>query len=330
MDLLNREQWLAMAQCGQMRDAEPHLGELLTDRQFDNRDVCEAFVIGYIRNHRPAVARTLLDPWIADHPNDATPLLLRARILRLTGLPKESEQDFLAAIKMKPHWTEPRLELAELLIDRKRFDDAREYFQELMTDDAFYVRVRIGLAECLAAEGNSEQAEQVLQQASRFDPKSVHAWQALGRTLLENGKYKDAIQALEKALELRPHDDETNYLAGQAFSLNGQRDQADQYFQNVETARAALAELDRLNAELLVEANDPQKLIRAGEIMLRYGDPTEGVLLIHSGLDINPGDIKGLRLLAEHYASRAAEDFQYQTLADDFEQKLQDAEKSAE
>ncbi|MEQ9406959.1 MAG: tetratricopeptide repeat protein [Fuerstiella sp.] len=327
---LNRAQWLALAQSGQMRQAEPHLPELLTDRNHDNKEVCEAFVIGFIRSHRTDSALQLLDPWIADAPDDATPRLLRARIHQLLSSPRDAEQDFLAAISIDPDWLDPQLELAELLVERKRFADARGYFQKLLDRNFAVVRTCIGLAECRLAEGLAEAAVELLQRACQADPTSLDAHVALGRSLLEVGRYDDGIQALQTALELRPGYDETHYLLAQAYSLNGQRELAQQHSQFVSTARSALDELDKINAALLQNSNDPDKLNRAGEILLQYGDPAEGIVRILTALDLAPDNLRSLQLLTDYYETKAASDPDYQQLADQYRSQLENLAPSAD
>src|SRR5262249_35322564 len=47
-DLVEREEWLTLAQLGQMRDADPHLAALLSAPGEDGAEICEAYVNGYL------------------------------------------------------------------------------------------------------------------------------------------------------------------------------------------------------------------------------------------------------------------------------------------
>ena len=128
------------------------------------------------------------------------------------------------------------------------------------------------------------------------------------------------------ALELRPGYDETHYLLAQAYSLSGRPDKADQHLRIVSAAREALEELDSLNADVLTDPNNAAKLIRAGEIMMTYGDPEEGVLRVLTGLDHEPDNVTGLHVLTNHYRGKAERDPSFRQLASDFQQRLDNAD----
>ena len=327
---LQREQWLALAQSRQMRLAEPQLPRLLRDREYDNKEVCRAFVIGFIRNNRTDVALQLLEPWITDATDDATPLLLRARIYRLLSAPNKAEQDLRDAIQREPDWTEPELELAELLIERKRFSEAASLLESMDGQNPHVARTNIGLAECRLAEGQAESAVSLLRSACDADAESLDAHVALGRTLLEVGEYTESVDVLKLALQLRPGYDETHYLLAQAYSLSDRRELAEEHLEFVESARSALQELDKINADLMQDAGDPSRLTRAGEIQLLYGDPNEGIIRILAALDLDPGNANALQLLADYYQSKASLSDKYRNLASQYQQRLTEAKKLSE
>jgi predicted Zn-dependent protease len=173
-----------------------------------------------------------------------------------------------------------------------------------------------------------QDAVTLLRSACQIDARSLDAQVALGRSLLEAGEYDSCMQPLLVALELRPGYDETHYLLAQAYSLSGQRDNADEHLKIVSAAREALEELDQLNADVLTDPNNAAKLIRAGEIMMTYGDPEEGVLRILTGLDHEPNNQSGLQLLANHYHKKAGLDENFRQLASEFQQRLDDADST--
>ena len=78
-----RETWMAWAQSGRLREAEPHLAELLTDLRDDGADVCEAYVQGYFSNLRVNEALRLLDAWQRDYPDDAQAHFMRGYLMQI-------------------------------------------------------------------------------------------------------------------------------------------------------------------------------------------------------------------------------------------------------
>ena len=328
--VLEREQTLALAQSGQLVLNLFQLSALLVDPDFDNTEVCEAFVLGYIRTARAPEAIPLLTGWISDEENNPWPLLLRARCHKLMKLHKEAEDDFAAVIKMDPKWNQPKLEMGELLVELNRFDEAGKLLAGLVAEDNnaetdYSVRLRIVQAECLVADGDSTQATELLRAACKLDATNLNAFVALGRCLLEDGKPKEAEQPLLAALKLRAGYDETHYLLAQVYSQIGPPEKAKHHSDYVRNARDALVELDRLNAALTTRKT-AEALIRAGEIQLKYDDPRLGVMRILAALDMEPGNPQALSLLASHYAQLAKDDASYETLAKEFQQRLKAAQ----
>lgn len=324
--VLEREQTLALAQSGQLEQVQDQLSALLVDPDFDNTEVCEAFVLGYIRTARAPEAIPLLTGWISDEDTNPWPLLLRARCHKLMKLNQEAEDDFATVIKMAPKWNQAKLELGELLVELNRFDEAGTLLDGLVAEDNntetdYSVRLRIVQAECLVADGNSARATELLRAACKLDASNLDAFVALGRCLLEDGKPKEAEQPLLAALKLREGYDETHYLLAQVYSQIGPPEKAKHHSDYVRNARDALTELDRLNAELATRKT-AEALIRAGEIQLKYDDPRLGVMRILAALDMEPANPQALTLLADHYARLANHDASYETLAKEFQQRL--------
>ena len=97
-----REQIMAQAQLGEMRDAEKQRTRLLSDPQGDEPEICYAFVQGYLQIHQYAAARQLLNGWAADFPEDPRPLFLRGTVQMNAELWKEAEADFRKTLTIDP------------------------------------------------------------------------------------------------------------------------------------------------------------------------------------------------------------------------------------
>jgi tetratricopeptide (TPR) repeat protein len=322
---IEREQVLAMAQSGQLRQSEPLLPRLLTDVRGDNREVCEAFVIGYIRTQRVSQAAQLLETWISDSPNDPQPLFMRGQIHAIGGNTADAQKYYRRAADLAPNRCDIRLELADVLRTENRPEEAVTLYEQSLTDPEFGVRAMIGLATCKKASGDSTRAIELLQRAVALQPEHPDAERELGRLQFESGNYAEAIRHLQSAIDRTPYDDECHYLLAQALQLGGSPDEARTHFEYVKEARAALAEVKSLKDTIQLNPRNVAALVRAGELLLRYAPPEEGVVQLMAALDIEPENREALTLLADHYNQRAKTEPRFRDLAERFQRRLDSA-----
>jgi tetratricopeptide (TPR) repeat protein len=315
---IQREQILAMAQSGQMRQAEPELPRLLTATEGDPEDVCEAFVIGFARNQRFGQAMKLLDVWISDYPESAQAFFMRSKIHTALKATLKAEADLRRATELDASRKDAVLELAEILRVTNRPEDAIPLFESCRKVPDLEVRAMIGLAQCSKSTGKVDEAVSLLQGAVERAPENLTARKELGRIESENGRYPEAVEQLEFAAERSPQDDELRYLLAQALSLAGRKEEAAPHFRYVEEARSALSEMNVLNDRLNKDPNDLEALVRTGELLMKYADPEEASLRLMAVLDSDPDNAKALELLADHYGRRAKSDPRFQPLADRF------------
>ena len=313
---LEREQWLAQAQSGQMHEAEPHLTKMLMDPGEDGEEICETFTLGYLRTQRHGQAIQLLQAWMADWPLSAYPYLMRGRLRTLQSDLQKAEADFRRAIELAPENREARLELALILERSNRLQDAVPLFEGCLDDPLLVTRAQLGLAACLKALGDNARAKSYLQQAAKMSPGNPEVMRELGRTASESGDYAAASRFLEDALRIIPYDDETHYLLAQTMQASGKSEAAKTHFEFVRRARDAFRELDLLEDVLRNNPGDTDSLIRAGEILLEYSDPDEGVVRLLSALDRDPKHQQARRLLVEYYERRTAQRPEFQRLAE--------------
>ena len=129
---LEREQWMTLAQSGQMRDAEPHFAELVSDPGHDIHEICEAYTAGYVRLHRYGDAIKILDAWLTDYPESSFARLLRGRVLRHLDRAHEAETDLRCAVTNSPKLVEAQFELAEVLRESKRPEEAIQHYDKCL------------------------------------------------------------------------------------------------------------------------------------------------------------------------------------------------------
>ncbi|MBX3442309.1 MAG: tetratricopeptide repeat protein [Planctomyces sp.] len=312
------EQILAMAQSGQMRDAEPHLARLLMDPDADSIDVSRTFALGYIRTQRYEPAAKLLESWAADAPHDDEPRLIRGRLRLLQRNLNEADVWLRAALEIDPKNPETLLEMGHLMTSLNRQAEAATWYEQVLSHPRLGPEAAVGYASCLRSEGQSPRAAEVLREVLARHPDNVAMIRELGGLESELGRREEAIRLLERGAELAPYDAETRYLLAQAYRQAGRYDDARPHLEFHQQARLALTELNYLNDTLRTNPRDVTALARSGELMLQFAEPDEGVVRLLTALDVEPSNAVARRLLAEHYAAKAATDPSYRSLAEQF------------
>jgi tetratricopeptide (TPR) repeat protein len=122
--LVQREEVLAAAQAGQMQLAEPLLPQLLRESDGDGAEICEAYVIGYVRNRNATAALALTDAWARDFPQDPQPLFWAGQIHRDHYSLEQAERYLRSALDKDPQHAGAAFALGELLQEAKRSDEA--------------------------------------------------------------------------------------------------------------------------------------------------------------------------------------------------------------
>jgi tetratricopeptide (TPR) repeat protein len=301
--LQERELLLFQAQSGEMSEAAPWLGQLLTDETGDNRDVCISYVVGFLRTQRYQEAAALVDALMKDVPEDPFPWYVRGRVFALQQQYPQAEADFRAAMAKNPEWLEPVISLAELLGDTHRQRDAVPLYERALQAPALRPRAVAGLSEALKATGDRARARQLLQQTLAEGVETADLWISLGRSEFEDGRYAEAADALEKGLQLRPWADEAWFALAQCRRQLGQTAAAEAAFTRLEEFRQATAELKLLEDRITGPSPTIEDRIRTGELLLQYRDPQDGVVVLQGVLNLDPQCLKAHEMLAKHFAS---------------------------
>lgn len=306
-DQLNREQWLAQAHAGQMREAGPHLSELLTDPRDDGPDICEAYATGYLRTYQIPQAKAVLDAWSADFPDDDQPHLFRARVLLEAHNLKGAEAEFRIAHDLAPDNTEALLGIAELLATQKNPDEALEWYRRIPASSERSINARIGQAECLAALGRPAEAHEILSKLAEANSDHPTILRNLGRLELEAGHSERAAELLRRSQKASPNDDETLYALASALRASGDVEEAQQLSTRVREIRQTTSEIIRLIGDLVQQPEDVETRYRLGILHFKNGATREGLTWLQSVLQFQP-DHRGAReALLEHSKGREDE-----------------------
>lgn len=304
---LEREQWLVLAQAGQLREAEPHLARLLTDPQGDGPDICEAYVNGFFVNHRLSEAYRLLDAWAADYPQDPQPHFFRGQMLLGQQRAAEAESSYREALARQPRFPAATYGLAQSLREQSRVEEAIPYYTAVLKAAEHAVAARVGLAGCWTSLGRSSEARQLLQEARRMQPADPAVLQELARIELHAGNLAEAVTLLESAVARDARDSELRYVLATALARAGRPAEAKPHFQYVNEARIALSEAQRLTDHLAARPDDVEARFTVGRIHLQYGSREKGLQWLRSVLNYDANHQPTRALLAEHYALRRSQ-----------------------
>jgi tetratricopeptide (TPR) repeat protein len=320
---LEREQWLMMAQLGQLREAEPHLGEMLIDPRGDSREICEAYVNGFFVNHRIGDALGLLETWIRDMPDDTRPYLLRGKISLSAHAYKDAADDLRRVWKRDPSCFEAAYHLADALRQQGDPVAALPFFEKCLSDPELNAKAELGRARCLRMLSQPEQALQVLDHLLESEPAFTEALLERGMLRTELKRFAEAVGDLRAAVERAPVDLEVRYALATALSGAGRAEEAKDEFEFVSAGRSAMSRAQRLVDAVTLDPRNAAARYEVGAIYLRYGLEDKGVEWLKSVLNYVPQHRQALAALADYYTRRAAQDPQYAAWARSFREQAE-------
>lgn len=313
-ELADREQWLALAQSGQMRDAEKHYATLLTDARGDEAEICEAFVIGHLKHRHFDKAVQLLRAWSADFPNDAQPHYYLGLIEQERKSWDEAIRHYNQALQANPKHAMAALATATCFLEKKQPQESLDYYRMASNSDGQLTAALVGEAHCLRELGRSEESRESLARALASDPDSSAAILEMAQVELEAGEFESALIRLEPLVEREPHNHDARFAYGTALRGTSRNEEAQAQLQLVADARAQLIKAGNLEGQM-TSPRDVEARYEIGAIHLKYGEAAEGLFWLNSVLDFEPGHTLTHRTLAEYYAERAKDDSHYAALA---------------
>lgn len=152
-----------------------------------------------------AKAIQLLDERIASKPKNLGELIrLKGDICVRSGALTEAAalyEGVLAAREM----TWARMGLGKACYGLKKFEDAKQIFQDLIDANDRFTAAYDWLARTLKALGDVQGSQQVLTTAVKISPKAILRQQELGALAMENNDYDTAEAAFRQAVELGKH-----------------------------------------------------------------------------------------------------------------------------
>ena len=227
--------------------------------------------------HYLAIARKKM----AAHPDDPKALHDFAEQANACGLPDEAEQACRRALQADPMHLGAGTTLANNLLNRGAFDEARVVLERLASDEHVAPHVLMALGALDRRQGDLQSAEAHLQQSLSRQPRSPLARAELARVHDLLGQVERAARELAIAHEIAPTVEE--YAS--RIEAHRMRDEGE------ELCRAGLfAEaLEMLVGALRLDAEDPLLHNAIGVVLYQMGQGEKARESFRRALQLAPG-----------------------------------------
>jgi tetratricopeptide (TPR) repeat protein len=285
---IEREQWLAYAQTGQMHEAEPHIQELLSAPGDEASEICEAFVNGYYRLYQYAKAEPMLDAWQADLPSDPRPHEFRGIWYSFQRAWQDAIQSNRRALELDPGLGEVRLRLAEAYFQVHDYDAAEREFRAVLSKTPRSTEAQARLADVHLARGEKDAAEVLYNDV--LAEQSLHEGAVTGKVQLEMDRsdYTAALAVLEPAVEAHPLNRRLQYMLGVCLKNLGRIQEAGPHLQFADESDAAMSRRTLLLDLIEKEPYNVELRYEFADLTRRYVSEDEGLRWLIAILQIDP------------------------------------------
>jgi len=206
------------------------------------------------------------------------------QLLARQGKIDEAVVEFERAIALRPTFWRNYADLGRALFDAARYPDAARAFetQVALQPDSFLGFQQLGTV--YQAMGQPDEAIENYQRSILIRP-SLGALSNMGALYHLRGKYEKAIEAYRQAIALRPNVAGTYRNLGDAYAKLGR----------TREARAAyLSAVQRVEAELEVNPNNPPALAALAVYLAKSGQHDSATRRIQEAQKLAPNDVQVL------------------------------------
>ncbi len=304
---IEREQWLAFAQTGQMKEAEPHLHELLLDPGEDGAEICNAFVNGYYRVLRIDSAQPILEAWITDFPDDPRPHQFNGSRYAQVFKWQEAINAYQRALDRDPTLDELRVKVATSYSELHQYDTAEQLFLEFLKQQPASAEALAGLGEVYLANGRWDEAETVFTKAAALAPEAEMPHRGLGQIASYRKEFSKAVEHLQRAHQVGIKDQETRYHLALALQGAGQVAEAKAHFDFCHLASLARGRRTVLLEQLVKEPKNIEMRFELADLTYRYINEEEGTKWLFYVVELQPDHGPAREILYNHYKNVSPE-----------------------
>jgi len=138
---------------------------------------------------------------------------------------------FSRGVQIAPHSVLARNNLANELLERKKFDDARAQYKEVLKQNPSYWLSMYNLGYLEYRAGNYADAERYFLKSADMNANDSDTFLYMGLAMYKNGEIADAISAVRYAIQLSPEKQGYHFALGYMRQQQGQCDAARAEFQ---------------------------------------------------------------------------------------------------
>lgn len=266
--------------------------------------ILEALTRGYLREYRLAEARQSLDRWRQLQPDNPQALCLEGRY-RLNYDREHSaaaaEESYRRAVELDGEHEEARLGLAVALLVQQKFAEAVEHLELLRRTQPQDSKILLALAEGRDGLGEIDEAVRLVDDVLSREPNSAPALAQRGWLAMKQLQYTDAENWLRQAVALDPVAHRARFSLYRCLEQNGKEEEARQMKLQHQQALDDVVRFNEIvSKDILQRPRDPALHCALGQILLRRGQPAEGLRWLQSALRIDPNYAPAKKTLAEY------------------------------
>lgn len=152
---------------------------------------------------------------VALSPKDPKPLYLRGNVQQRVGQPGKAEADYRAALALNPALVDVKAELAAILLDSKRVEQAEALLREVVQARPTHFAAQANLGVARSALGKPAEAILAYEEARKLKPEDVDVAFNLAVALRKVGRLEDALAVAKRTVQLAPRDGQARLHVGQ-------------------------------------------------------------------------------------------------------------------
>jgi len=299
---IDRRKGIELVRVGRSEQGEALLRPLLDSPGKSDREVFESIVRGNFERYRLQAAASVVDRWIRELPTDASAHLWRARIgLRTRAEVPVLERDYRETLRLDPTSDEAKSGLATLVMQDKRYAEAKVLLEELCSRKPDDYEAALCLGKALAGLEDEPGALRELERAAALAPRDARALTELARFDLRMGRAEAALSRLDRGVKADPADAEARYTRGTALAKLGRAEEAKADRDSAARLRVDHDVMNKLVEALYIRPDDRRLQYDSARWLFEHGHPEEGMRWARKILQAEPNHRETNQLLADYY-----------------------------